>query len=58
MLRTPTASEISEAKKSKPAYHPATAVLRASWSVVNPRGSEIHYGTEDEALLAAQTGIY
>ena len=53
-----TASEVEEAKKSKPVHHAATAEYRESWSVVNPRGSEIHYGSFEEAELAAQTGIY
>ena len=54
----PTAQELADAKKSKPVHHPATAEYRESWSVVNPRGSDVHYGSPEDALAAAQTGIY
>lgn len=56
--REPTEQELADARQAKPKHHPATADLRESWSVTNPRGAEIHYGTYEDALLAAQTGIY
>ena len=58
MKAKPTAAQLAEAKKSEPVHHPATAELRESWSVLNPRGAQIHYGSEDEAARAASTGIY
>ena len=58
MLRTPTATELAEAKKSKPVHHAATDQYRESWSILNPRGAEIHYGSREDAELAAETGIY
>jgi hypothetical protein len=58
MLRKPTAAELAEARKAEPVFHPATPVYRASWSVANPRGAEIHYPTREDALAAARTGIY
>ena len=58
MLPKPTAQQLADAKKSRPVHCPATAEFRESWSVLNPRGREIHYGSEEEALAAAQTGIY
>lgn len=42
----------------RPAHHEATDTHRESWSVVNPHGAAIHYGTEEEAASAARTGIY
>lgn len=58
MLRKPTAQELADAKKARPAHHPETAMFRESWSVTNPRGSDVYYGSYEEALAAAQTGIY
>jgi hypothetical protein len=46
------------ARQARPSHHPATATLRESWSVLNPFGKAIHYPSEQEALTAAQTGIY
>jgi hypothetical protein len=58
MLPPPTAAELEAARNSKSVRHPATAEHRESWSVVNPRGREVHYGTAEEAAGAAATGIY
>ena len=58
MQRKPTAQELAGARKARPVHHPATAMLRESWSVTNPRGVDIHYGSYEEALAAAQAGIY
>ena len=58
MLRKPTEQELADAKKSKPVHHAATAEYRESWSVVGPRGNDVHYGSYEDALAAAQTGIY
>jgi hypothetical protein len=58
MLPKPSAQDLAEARKSKPVHQPATAEYRESWSVLNPRGSEVCYGSYEEALAAAQTGIY
>jgi hypothetical protein len=58
MSTKPTAAQIADAKKSVPVYHPETPELRASWSVLNPRGAEIHYASREEAAQAAATGIY
>jgi hypothetical protein len=56
--RQPTQAELNAAKREIPVHHPATSLYRESWSVRNPRGSEIHYGSRDEAETAARTGIY
>ena len=58
MLPEPNAQQLADAKKSRPAHHPETEMFRESWSVLNPRGREAHYGSYEEALAAAQTGIY
>jgi hypothetical protein len=54
----PTARDLADAKKSQPVHHPETDIYRESWSVVNPRGHDVYFGSYDEALAAAQTGIY
>jgi hypothetical protein len=56
--RKPTAAQMREASKQTPVHHEATTVLRESWSVLNPYGREVHYGSYEDALTAAQTGIY
>jgi hypothetical protein len=58
MRSEPTAAALAAARNAKPARHPATAEHRESWSVLNPHGKEIHYGSEAEAAQAAATGIY
>ena len=58
MLRKPTKAELEAAKREIPAHQPATDMYRESWSVLNPRGSEVCYGSYEEALAAAQTGVY
>lgn len=41
-----------------PVHHPATELFRESWSVLNPRGVEIHYPSKQEAIDAYTYGIW
>jgi hypothetical protein len=58
MLRKPTQAELDAAKREVPVHQPATEMYRESWCVLNPRGREVSYGSYEEALAAARTGIY
>ena len=58
MLREPTRAELEAAKREIPVHHPATDMYRESWAVLNPRGTEVYYGSYEVARAAAQTGIY
>ena len=58
MLRKPTKAELEAARREIPVHQPATDMYRESWVVLNPRGHEVGYGSYEEALAAAQTGIY
>ena len=40
------------------AHHAATTELCESWSVENPNGSQIHFGSYADAVMAATTGIF
>jgi hypothetical protein len=56
--RVPGKEALAEARKSRPRHVPATPELREGWSVVNPAGAEIFYGSAEDAANAAATGIY
>jgi hypothetical protein len=56
--REPSEAQLEAARKARPVHHPATEEYRESWSVANPRGADIYYGSYEEALAAARTGIY
>jgi hypothetical protein len=57
-VKQPTAQQLTDARNAKPAHHPATSEYRESWSVPNPYGTPIYYPSHDDALTAAQTGVY
>lgn len=53
-----TREQAEAAKDAVPVHHPATSQYRESWSVTNPRGVAIHYGSREEAESVARTGVY
>lgn len=53
-----TRDQIRAERANAPVYHPATPELRASWSVLNPRGVPIHYQSYTDAQTARDTGVF
>jgi hypothetical protein len=49
MLSPAGRQPLMASQAQKPTYHPATAYYGESWSVINPNGREIHFGTPEEA---------